>query len=154
MAASYTVNLNINAGTSFTQEFFLTNPDKSPANITGYRFFAKMAKHSSAMVATKSTTTHPVYAYTPITATVADGVGGKYVLHMSAKKTAGLSEGKYVYSVVAEDLNGNKSEVADGLVFVERGFASPESEMVFDGGGAHIEENNTIIIDGGTSDSY
>ena len=154
MAASYTVNLNVHAGTTFSQKFYLTNPDKSPTNITGYKFYAKMAKHSSAMIATESTADQPVYAYIPFTATVSSGVGGEYVLHMSSKKTSRLTEGKYVYSVVAQDLNGNKSEVADGLVFVERGFASPDSEMVFDGGGAFIEENNSIILDGGNSSSY
>jgi hypothetical protein len=153
MAASYQVNLNINAGTTFSQEFFLTNPDKSPTNITGYKFYAKMAKHSTAMVATQSTRDNPVYSYIPMTATVADGVGGKYKLYMSSKKTAKLSEGKYVYSVVAQDLNGNKSEVVDGLVFVERGFASPDSETVFDGGGASLT-GDEIILDGGTSGSY
>ena len=64
-----------------------------------------------------------------------------------------MSEGKYVYSVVAQDRNGNKSEVVDGLVFVERGFASPDSEVIFDGGGATFT-GNEIILDGGTSSSY
>ena len=153
MAASYQVNLQINAGTTFKQEFYLTNPDKSPSNITGYVFYAKMAKHASAMVATKSTRDEPVYNYIPMTASVVDGVGGKYCLYMSAKQSARLSEGKYVYSVVAQDRNGNKSEVVDGLVFVERGFASPDSEVVFDGGGASISGND-IILDGGNSGSY
>ena len=154
MAASYTVNLNMNSGVAFAQKFYLTNPDKSPLNISGYRLFAKMAKHSAAMVATKSTVDKPAYAYFTINANVSNGQKGEYTLAMSAHKTARLAEGKYVYSVVAQDKNGVKSEVADGLVFVERAFASPESETVFDGGGALIEENNSIIIDGGSSGSY
>ena len=153
MAASYSVNLNINAGTTFKQNFYLTNPDKSPSNITGYTFYAKMAKHASAMVATESTRDNPVYNYIPMTTSVVDGVGGVYCLYMSSNQTAKLSEGKYCYSVVAQDRNGNKSEVVDGLVFVERGFASPDSEVVFDGGGASISGND-IILDGGTSSSY
>ena len=154
MAASYTVNLNIHAGSTFKQEFYLTNPDKTPTDITGYKFYAKMAKHASAMIATESTTANPVYNYIPFNAVVSSGIGGKYCLQMSSKKTSKLSEGKYVYSVVAQDKNGNKSEVADGLVFVERSFASPDSEMIFDGGGAHIDEHNSVILDGGNSGSY
>ena len=153
MSASYQVNIQINAGTTFKQEFYITNPDKSPSNITGYKFYAKMAKHATAMNAVESTRDNPVYNYTPMTATVLDGVGGKYCLYMSAKQTAQLSEGKYVYSVVAQDLNGYKSEVVDGLVFVERGFASPDSDVVFDGGGAYISGND-VILDGGNSSSY
>lgn len=153
MAASYQVNLQINAGTTFKQEFYLTNPDKSPTNITGYVFYARMAKHATAMVATESTRDKPVYNYIPMTATVVDGVGGKYCLYLSAKQSAKLSEGKYVYSVVAQDRNGNKSEVVDGLVFVERGFASPDSDVIFDGGGAHVTGVD-IVLDGGTSSSY
>ena len=153
MSASYQVNLQINAGTTFKQNFYLTNPDKSPTNITGYVFYARIAKHPSAMVATESTRDNPVYNYIPMTATVVDGVGGVYCLYMSSKQTAKLSEGKYCYSVVAQDRNGNKSEVVDGLVFVERGFASPDSEVIFDGGGATFT-GNEIILDGGTSSSY
>ena len=153
MAASYSVNISINAGTTFKQEFYLTNPDKSPSNITGYVFYAKMAKHATAMNAVESTRDNPVYNYIPMTATVVDGVGGKYCLYMSAKQSARLSEGKYVYSVVAQDRNGNKSEVVDGLVFVEKGFASPDSEVIFDGGGASFA-GDEIILDGGTSGSY
>lgn len=150
---SYQVNIHINSGTTFKQDFYLTNPDKSPTNITGYVFYANIAKHATAMVATESTTENPVYNYIPMTATVVDGVGGKYCLYMSSKQTAKLSEGKYVYSVVAQDLNGNKSEVVDGVVFVEKGFASPDAEIVFDGGGAQITGND-IILDGGNSTSY
>ena len=153
MAASYQVNLNINAGTTFNQSFFLTGPDKSPANITGYTFSAKMAKHANAMRAIESTTSNPVYSYIPFTATVIDGIGGEYCLYMSSKQSAKLSEGKYVYSVVATDKNGNKSEVVDGLIFVERAFASSDSEVVFDGGGASMPDGG-LILDGGNSSSY
>ena len=114
---SYQVNINISSGTTFNQEFFLTNPDKSPTNITGYKISAKMAKHATSMNAVKSTRDNPVYNYIPFVSTVTDGVGGKYSLYMNAKQTAKLSEGKYVYSVVAQDLNGHKSEVVNGLVF-------------------------------------
>ena len=150
---SYQVNITISAGTTFKQEFYLTNPDKSPSNITGYTFSAKIAKHASSMNAVESTRDNPVYNYIPMTATVIDGVGGVYCLYMPAKKTARLNEGKYCYSVVAQDRNGNKSEVVSGLVFVEKGFASSDSEVWFDGGGASIS-GPEIILDGGNSSSY
>lgn len=151
--ATYQVNITISAGSTFKQEFFLTNPDKSPTNITGYKMFASLAKHPTAMDAVKSTTENPSYKTIPMNATVVDGVGGKYVLHMSSKKTAELSEGKYVYSVVGQDRNGYKSELVSGVAFCQRSFASPDAEHIFDGGGANIV-GDEIILDGGNSSSY
>lgn len=150
---NYQVNLAITSGTTFTQEFFLTNPDKSPTNISGYKFYAKLSKHATAMDAVESTSQTPHYNYIPMSAIVVDGVGGKYILRLSSKATSQLSEGKYVYSVVSQDRNGNKSQVVNGLAFVEKGFGSPDVEMFFDGGGASLV-GDSVIIDGGNSRSY
>lgn len=154
MAATYTVNLNLHAGAGFNQKFYLTNPDKSPTNIKGYKFWAKMAKHGTSMIATQSTRDNPKYNYISFSVVITNGKEGEYTLTMAGKRTATISEGKYVYSVVAQDLNGNQNEIQNGLVFVERAFASPDSETIFDGGGAFMDEANAVILDGGNSSSY
>ena len=46
MAAAYQVNIKISAGVQFTQEYTLTNPDRTPMNLTGCKFRANIAKHT------------------------------------------------------------------------------------------------------------
>ena len=54
MAAQFVVNITISAGADFTQEFTVANPDGTPVNITGYKFFANLAKHPTAIDAVVS----------------------------------------------------------------------------------------------------
>ena len=72
--ATYNVNLTISKGNSFSQVFFLTNPDKTPVNLVGATFSANLAKHSSAVDALAEGKT--VYKFTPFTASVVDAVKG------------------------------------------------------------------------------
>ena len=124
MAIQYQVNIQITAGCDFRQEFTLANPDLTPKVITGANFKAGLAKHAVSIDAYQSTSEKPVYKITPFTTSVVDGNGGVYSIAMTAAETQKLKEGKYVYNVILEDVNGIKSEVVSGLVFVEKGFAS------------------------------
>ena len=124
MAIQYQVNIQVTAGCDFRQEFTLANPDLSPKNITGAKFLAGLSKHRVSILANESTRDEPVYNIVPFTTSVVDGNGGVYSIAMAATDTQKLQEGKYVYNVVLEDVNGIKSEVVSGLAFVEKGFAS------------------------------
>ena len=124
MAAQYQVNIAIQAGTDFSQEYTLANPDKSPLNITGMKFTAALAIHSGALIATESTSTEPVYNVVPFTTRVVDGVNGIYSIHLSASETKKLQEGKYVYNVVVNDVNNIKTDILSGLAFVKVSTAS------------------------------
>ena len=124
MAIQYQVNIQVTAGCDFRQEFTLTNPDLTPMDITGGTFLGGMSKHAVSINADKSTTETPVYNIVPFTTSVVDGQGGVYSIAMTAAETQKLREGKYVYNVVLEDVNGFKSEVITALVFVQKGFAS------------------------------
>ena len=124
MAAQYQVNIAIQAGTDFSQEYTLANPDKSPLNITGMQFTAALAKHSGALIANESTSTEPVYNVVPFTTRVVDGVNGIYSIHLTASQTKKLQEGKYVYNVILTDVNDIKTDILSGLAFVKVSTAS------------------------------
>ena len=124
MAIQYQVNIQVTSGCDFRQEFTLANPDLTPMNLTGAVFKAALAKHPEAVKAHLSTSEEPVYNIVPFTTSVVDGAGGVYSIAMSAAETQKLHEGKYVYNVIVEDVNGTKTEVVSGLAFVEKGFAS------------------------------
>ena len=122
MAPQFQVNINISAGVDFNQEFVIQNPDGSPVVITECSFAANLAKHPTAVDAMVSTSGTPVHTYVPFTASVVDGVGGKYSIALSSAQTSKLEEGKYVYNVVMQDLNSEKSSVVGGLAFVDVAF--------------------------------
>jgi len=125
MAANYKVNINIGAGVSFNQLYYLTEADMSPLDITGADFTANLAKHSRAKDVVLSTDTEPVYEYHPFGCFVENGPEGQFSLNMSAEDTDKLEEGKYVYSVTMKDVNGYYYEVVSGLAFVDTAFGVP-----------------------------
>ena len=124
MAPQFQVNINISAGADFTQDFIINNPDASPVNLTGYNFFANLAKHPTAIDAAVSTSGTPVYKYVPFTTNVVDAETGRYSITMLSDKTSKLAEGKYVYNVIMQDVNGDKTSVMSGLVFVDIAFGA------------------------------
>ena len=113
----------MSAGTSFSQTFTVTEPDNSVTDITGYNFYAKMAKHEGALNAVESTSSSPVWRSIPLTTTIVDAVNGEYSISLDSSINVKLDEGKYVYSIVMEDAGSVKTEILAGLVFVDRGFA-------------------------------
>ena len=124
MASPFQVNINISAGVDFNQEFTVNNPDFTPVNITGYKFHAKLAKHPTSIDAMTSTSGTPVYNFVSFDTSVVDGVKGIYSISMDSKTTSLLAEGKYVYSVVLENLSGEKSPAVDGIAFVDVAFGA------------------------------
>ena len=124
MASPYTVNINVNAGTDFSQQFTITGPDLAPVDITGYKFYAQLAKHPTAIDAYVSTSGTPVYAYKPFTTKIDSGLAGTYSISMTSTNTSKLLEGKYVYNIIMEDLSGDKTSVISGLAFVDVAFGA------------------------------
>jgi hypothetical protein len=122
MAALHQLNLQMSAGTSFSQTFSVTEPDGSPTDITDYTFYAKLAKHESAINAEESTSSSPVWRNVPFTTAITDATGGKYSISMDSAVNVKLEEGKYVFSIVMEDTSSVRTEILAGLVFVDRGF--------------------------------
>ena len=125
MPAAFQVNIVITAGVDYTQQFTLTNPDKSPLDITGYTFTGNVSKYPRSKDAVLSTAEEPVYIRYPLTTRVVNGTGGIYEIAMSSTETNKLMEGKYAYSVVMRNGNGDLSEAVQGLAFVEVAFGTP-----------------------------
>ncbi len=124
MAVQYQVNISIPAGTNFTQEFSVTDPNLNRVDITGFKFFANLAKHPTAIDAAVSTSGTPVYKYVPFFTNIENGVQGVYSISLSTSETSKLAEGKYVYNIVMEDLDGNKTSIVGGLAFVDVAFGA------------------------------
>ena len=124
MASPFTVNINVDAGTDFTQQFTITGPDLAPVDITGYKFYANLAKHPTAVDAFVSTSGTPVYAYTPFVTRVISGTDGTYSISLPSASSSKLEEGKYVYNIIMEDLSGDKTSVISGLAFVDVAFGA------------------------------
>ena len=123
MSIKFQVNLEIASGTYFYQTFFITNPDFSPVDLTGATVYAAIAKHSSAVIATK-VMNGMNSAATSLTAGVVDPTSGQYYIEMSAEETDKLEEGKYVYNVVIETPAPERRlvEATGGLAFVNKAF--------------------------------
>ena len=124
MASPFQVNINISAGVDFTQQFTVNNPDFSPVDITGYKFFAKLAKHPTSIDAMTSTSGTPVYNYVTFDTSIVDGKKGIYSISLGSAKTSLLTEGKYVYSVVMQNTSGEKSPAIEGISFVDVAFGA------------------------------
>lgn len=147
MAVQYQVNLRVSAGVDFNHEFYLTNADRTPMNITGCHFTANIAKHTRSILATRSTALRPVMNYIPCKTRVVDGQGGVFAISLSEQGTSMLKEGKYVYDVVMHDQRGISSNVVNGLVFVDIAMVT-EDDLGFDGGTAP-DPDKGVELDGG-----
>ncbi len=124
MAAPFQVNIVISAGVDFNQQFTLMNPDKSPTDISGFTFSGSLSKYSRALNAIESTSTHPVYNRVYFTAGVVDAYAGIYSISLTAEQTRYLLEGKYIYSVVCKNLDGESIPTVQGLAFVDIAFGA------------------------------
>ena len=122
MATQYQENLRISAGVDFSEDLKLINPDQTPLDITGYTFYANLAKHENAINALETTSANNVYKVVPMAVTIDNAAGGIISISIPAATTAKLEEGKYVYSVVSQDGSGNREETHSGLAFVEVAF--------------------------------
>ncbi len=128
MAVQYYVNIKISIGASFNQEFYLTNPDRSPMDLTGYKVCGNIAKHASSIDAVNSTSANIKHKFVPFSGRVVDGPSGVFALSLTGDDTRRLREGKYVYNAVLENVNGDKIDTVSGLVFAESAFGSFGSE--------------------------
>ena len=124
MSLNYQVNIAINSGVDFVQEFYLASPDKLPLNITGYKFKGAIGKHSNSLDAVLTTSDNIVPKCIQFHTRVVDGVGGVYSISLSKEETMKLEEGKYFFNVITQDTSGMVREVVSGLAFVERSLAS------------------------------
>ena len=115
--AAFPVNITISRGSTYSQTFFLTNPDMTPVNLEGSTFSANLAKHSMSQDALAEDGT--IYKFIPLTTSVVDASKGSYSISLTPEQTGNLEEGKYVYSVSMMNTQGVISETISGLAFVD-----------------------------------
>ena len=123
--AVYVTNLEMKAGCDFYQEFYLTNPDLSPMDITGVSIHATLQKHPGAVDANSEFSDR---VYTSFETEVIDGLAGIYAIKLSRSESIKLEEGKYVYDVVRVDDLSHFIPASSGLVFVDTSFGFVETE--------------------------
>lgn len=132
----YSVHIDIDAGLSFSKDFYLTNADLSPVDITDATVTGYLAKHANAFFATDTTSEHTFYNYIPFTCSIKDGPNGIYTLELADTETILLKEGKYTFIAAIVDENGVELGIgASGLAFVtsamnpDFGTIGPQSEV-------------------------
>ena len=150
MAAAYQVNIAISAGANFSQEFYVTNPDMTPRDITGLKFAGNLSKHAVSINAVTSTSMKPVYKVIPFHTRVVDGKKGVIEISMSPHISNLLREGKYVYDVVCKETSGAITNIVSGLAFVSKTFGDLPAEYIWDGGGADADDSG-FALDGGSA---
>ena len=110
MAAVYTSNLVINAGTDFSQIFSLeNNTSSSDLNLTNYSVNALLRKH------------HGSSSSTVFSAQVTDALSGNIRIGLGASITSLLKPGRYVYDVIITDGGGTKTRAVEGMALVREG---------------------------------
>ena len=128
--AAYQVNITISAGCSFRQEFTLTNPDRSPVNLTGSSFTGALSKYERALNADLSTSEVPVFERIYFNCEIVNAELGVYCIKLTAEQTTKLLEGKYLYNVVMRNVNGETFPTVQGLAFVDISFGHPVDEVI------------------------
>ena len=147
MANQFQVHIQIGAGVEFYQEYYLTEADGSPLDLTGCVVYGAIAKHSNAknvlwnpappetpvdtdefnpvpMVTDEEAESLPYYKNMPFNAAVDEAVKGRISIYLAPTATKLLEEGKYVYNVVAKNPSDDVIEVINGLAFVTNSFAN------------------------------
>ena len=108
--AVYVSNIQINAGTDFSQVFTLEDGDtNSVLNLGGYSVKSQMRKHATAT------------GVTTFTSTIHSPTEGQIKIGLSTTQTAALKEGRYVYDVVITDNASTMTRVIEGMALVRAG---------------------------------
>ena len=125
MANQFQVNLQLQTGADFYQEFYLRNDDMSPIDLTGITFHGTMQKHSRSVDANSE---HSDRVYTKFGTQIVDAANGTYAITLGRADTVNLEEGKYVYDIMMIDAQSHFTPVASGLMFIDAGFGYVEEE--------------------------
>jgi hypothetical protein len=108
--AVYVSNIQINAGTDFSQVFTLEDgATNSALSLTGYSVKSQMRKHAGAT------------GVTTFTSSIFNASSGQIKIGLSTSQTAALKEGRYVYDVVITDTASVMTRVVEGMALVRAG---------------------------------
>lgn len=106
MAASFVVNISINAGASFTQSFTVDSSG-GLLNLSQYQINSQLRKHAQSTSYVNFITTS-VYPST-----------GVFELELTPEVSSTLKPGRYVYDVIlTNNASGEKTRVVEGTAIV------------------------------------
>lgn len=100
------LNITIDKGISYSSTFTVTNPDGTPAVLTGYGAVAKIKKYPG-------DTASQSFSVSITAAT------GRVQISMASTTTALLDEGRHYYDVVVTAPSGNTTKVVEGMALVK-----------------------------------
>lgn len=108
MAAVYVSNLVINAGATFTQDFYLANSSTNSAlNLNTSTVNSQMRKWSGST------------GVTTFTSSIVDANAGHIRIGLSTSQTLNLKPGRYVYDVLVRDSSTNvTNRIIEGMVLL------------------------------------
>ena len=104
MAAVYTINLVINAGSDFNETFFLENVDLSACTLS-----AQLRKW------------HGSSDYTQFECEIIDPIHGTISLGLSQQQTKILKPGRYVYDAIITTPFNFTNKIIEGMALVREG---------------------------------
>jgi len=113
MAASYVVNISINAGSSFTQSFTVDS-DGGLLDLSQYQINSQLRKHAQST------------SYTNFITTSTSPSSGVFTLKLTPEISSGLKPGRYVYDVIlTNNNNGIKTRVVEGTAMITSDVTKP-----------------------------
>jgi len=104
MAAIYTINLVINAGSDFNEKFFLEGVD-----LTGCTLRAQLRKWSGSS------------NYTQFESQIINPSQGSIRLSLSQQQTKTLNPGRYVYDAIITTPFNFTNKIIEGMIIVREG---------------------------------
>jgi hypothetical protein len=109
MASIYVSNLIINAGTSFSQDFFLEDSTTNSAmNLSSASVSSQMRKWAGST------------GVTTFTSSIVNAQTGQIRISLGSSITSALKPGRYVYDVLLTD-NNTTSRVVEGMALIREG---------------------------------
>ena len=103
------VELDIEAGATFSLEITIKNDNGTGKNLTSHTFNSQLRKSYYSSTANN------------FTATITGTANGEITLSMTAANTALLTPGRYLYDLVITAPAGTKTRVVEGIVNVLAG---------------------------------
>lgn len=141
--AVYAVNFDLEQGTTFEEEFNLTESDGSPLNLVGYSAAAKIRKYP----------TSPKYK--AFTITFIDRQQGRVKISLDNTQTAGLDAGRNYYDLLLTDGAGKITKIVEGSIIVnETATLGLLDSNNLDGLGnidiTNVQDGSILMYDAGT----
>jgi hypothetical protein len=111
--SAYVSNIIIDAGSDFSQTFYLEQSTNSPLNLSGYTGASLIKKHPAAL--------KTIAAFV---VSFPNRINGEIVLSLGSTITSTLKPGRYCYDVLLNSGTNVKTRVIEGSAIVTAGITT------------------------------